>query len=52
MQPVATARGSDTCAVRPVKKDEEVRVELDGEVVGRLPVTFQIVPRTLRVRSP
>src|SRR3989442_4070822 len=34
---------------RPVKKDE-VRVELDGEVVGRLPVTFQIMPRTLRVR--
>src|SRR5438552_2981015 len=37
---------------RPVKKDEEVRIELDGEVVGRLPVTFQIMPRTLRVRCP
>src|SRR5205807_10225320 len=37
---------------RPVKNDEEVRVELDGEVVGRLPVTFQIMPRMLRVRCP
>jgi len=35
---------------RPAKKEKEVRVELDGEVVGRLPSTFQIVPRVLRVR--
>jgi YegS/Rv2252/BmrU family lipid kinase len=37
---------------RPVKKDEEVRVELDGEVLGRLPATFQIMPLALRVRCP
>jgi diacylglycerol kinase (ATP) len=37
---------------RPVKKDEVVRVELDGEVLGRLPATFQITPRALRVRCP
>ncbi|HYW70940.1 MAG TPA: diacylglycerol kinase family protein [Pyrinomonadaceae bacterium] len=37
---------------RPVKKDEEVRMELDGEVVGRLPVTFEIMPQALRVRVP
>src|SRR3984893_14765900 len=37
---------------RPLKKDEIVRVELDGEVVGRLPATFQIMPRALRVRCP
>ena len=37
---------------RSVKKDEEVRVELDGEVVGRLPATFQIMPLALRVRCP
>ena len=35
---------------RPVKKDERIAVELDGEVVGRLPVTFLNVPRALRVR--
>jgi diacylglycerol kinase family enzyme len=37
---------------RAVKKDEVIRVELDGEVVGRLPATFQIVPLALRVRCP
>lgn len=37
---------------RPVKKDEIVRVELDGEVLGRLPATFEVVPRALRVRCP
>lgn len=37
---------------RPVKKDELVRVELDGEVVGRLPATFEVMPRALRVRFP
>jgi diacylglycerol kinase (ATP) len=35
---------------RPGNKDEKIAVELDGELVGRLPVTFQIVPRALRVR--
>ena len=37
---------------RPVKKDEEVRIELDGEVLGRLPATFQVLPRAIRVRCP
>jgi diacylglycerol kinase (ATP) len=35
---------------RPAKSDERIAVELDGELVGRLPVTFQIVARALRVR--
>ena len=37
---------------RAIKKDDVVRVELDGEVLGRLPATFEIVPRVLRVRFP
>ena len=37
---------------RAVKKDDVVRVELDGEVVGRLPATFEVVPRALTVRLP
>lgn len=37
---------------RPASKDKEVRIELDGEVLGRLPSTFQIVPKVLRVRLP
>src|SRR2546423_10949751 len=36
---------------RPADK-KQVRVELDGEVVGFLPSTFEIVPRALRVRFP
>ena len=37
---------------RPVRKEEEIRVELDGEVVGRLPATFEVMPRALQVRHP
>jgi len=35
---------------RPARNVEHIAVELDGEIVGRLPVTFQIRPRALRVR--
>jgi diacylglycerol kinase (ATP) len=35
---------------RPAAKDEEVAVEIDGELPGRLPATFQILPGALRVR--
>jgi diacylglycerol kinase family enzyme len=37
---------------RPVKQGEIVAIELDGEVVGRLPATFEIKPLALRVRCP
>jgi len=37
---------------RPVSKNELVRLELDGEVVGRLPAMFEVMPRSLRVRFP
>jgi diacylglycerol kinase (ATP) len=51
MNEVTHALGKQVVA-RPVKKDEIVRVEIDGEVVGKLPATFQIMPRALRVRCP
>jgi YegS/Rv2252/BmrU family lipid kinase len=51
MDEVAHALAKQVVA-RPVRKDEVVRVELDGEVVGRLPATFQIMPRALRIRCP
>jgi len=35
-----------------VRSDEEVPVEVDGEVVGNLPVTFRISSRKLRVVVP
>ncbi|HLL13663.1 MAG TPA: diacylglycerol kinase family protein [Pyrinomonadaceae bacterium] len=32
--------------------NKEVLVEIDGELVGTLPATFEILPRRLRVRCP
>ena len=36
---------------RAANKGEEIAIEVDGELPGRLPATFQIVPKALRVRS-
>jgi YegS/Rv2252/BmrU family lipid kinase len=38
--------------VRPVDAEEEIPLEVDGELPGRLPATFQILPEALRVRCP
>jgi diacylglycerol kinase (ATP) len=37
---------------RPTAKTDEILLEVDGELPGRLPATFQIVPQALRVRCP
>jgi YegS/Rv2252/BmrU family lipid kinase len=37
---------------RPANLDQLVEIEVDGEISGRLPATFQILPRALRVRCP
>jgi len=37
---------------RPAVRDEEVILEVDGELPGRLPATFQVVPLALRIRCP
>jgi len=37
---------------RPIESNESVEVEVDGEIPGRLPATFQILPKALRVRCP
>jgi len=49
MNEVTSALAKQVVA-RAAVKDEHLAVELDGELVGRLPVTFQILPRALRVR--
>ena len=36
--------------LRPSDRDKEVALEIDGELPGRLPATFQIIPEALRVR--
>jgi diacylglycerol kinase family enzyme len=36
---------------RAAVQTEEVSIEVDGELPGRLPATFQIVPGALRVRT-
>jgi YegS/Rv2252/BmrU family lipid kinase len=37
---------------RAANQNDSLVVELDGELVGTLPATFQIVPQALRVRCP
>jgi diacylglycerol kinase family enzyme len=36
--------------VRPADRSKEVALEIDGELPGRLPAAFQIIPEALRVR--
>ena len=36
--------------VRPAERDSIVDLEVDGELPGKLPATFQIIPEALRVR--
>jgi diacylglycerol kinase (ATP) len=50
MQKVQHARAR-LVAARPAGK-EEVKLEIDGELAGRLPATFEILPGALRVRCP
>lgn len=35
---------------RPASRDEEISLEIDGELPGHLPATFQIIPGALKVR--
>jgi YegS/Rv2252/BmrU family lipid kinase len=49
MEQVQQARARQVTA-RPARKNEEVMIEIDGELPGRLPAKFEILPRALRVR--
>jgi diacylglycerol kinase (ATP) len=37
---------------RPLNAGEEVHIEIDGELAGKLPATYEIVPGALRIRVP
>jgi diacylglycerol kinase (ATP) len=37
---------------RAASNNEEIALEIDGELPGHLPATFQVLPRALRVRCP
>jgi diacylglycerol kinase family enzyme len=37
---------------RAGEKETEIAIELDGEIIGQLPATFQVVSKALRVRCP
>jgi diacylglycerol kinase (ATP) len=37
---------------RAANKDQRIEIEVDGEIPGHLPATFQILPRALRIRCP
>lgn len=37
--------------VRPPEPTLDIHLEVDGELPGKLPATFQIIPDALRVRS-
>ncbi|HLA95828.1 MAG TPA: diacylglycerol kinase family protein [Pyrinomonadaceae bacterium] len=37
---------------RPIKDGEQVHIEVDGELLGRLPAVYEVVPNALRVRVP
>lgn len=50
MQQVGHALAAKVQA-RAAVQTEEVSIEVDGELPGRLPATFQIVPGALRVRT-
>jgi diacylglycerol kinase (ATP) len=39
-------------SVRAADESEKVLLEVDGELVGSLPATFEILPRALKVRAP
>ncbi len=38
--------------VSPVNAEEVIEIETDGEIPGRLPAVFQIIPKALRLRVP
>ena len=51
LQQVQHARAGRITA-QSASNDKQVTLEIDGELAGRLPATFEIVPRALSIRCP
>lgn len=51
MEEVSQAR-SKVVTARAARKNEKVAIEIDGELPGFLPASFEIMPLALRVRCP
>ncbi|MEJ7577247.1 MAG: diacylglycerol kinase family protein [Pyrinomonadaceae bacterium] len=51
MQQVHHTRAQRITA-QAVDANVKVKIEVDGELIGSLPATFEIVPRALRIRTP
>lgn len=37
---------------RPFNDDQEVSIEVDGELLGKLPAIYEVVPNALKIRAP
>ncbi|MEP7150063.1 MAG: hypothetical protein ABI857_14380, partial [Acidobacteriota bacterium] len=37
---------------RPLNADQGIHIEIDGELLGKLPAVYEIVPAALKVRLP
>ena len=48
--PEVTHARARKVSVRPAEHSAQVDLEVDGELPGRLPATFQIIPEALRIR--
>lgn len=46
------ARSAKRVEARPFDDGEEVPIEVDGELPGKLPATFEIIPSALKLRMP
>jgi YegS/Rv2252/BmrU family lipid kinase len=38
--------------IRPQNENEVINIETDGELPGKLPATFEIIPKALKIRVP
>jgi diacylglycerol kinase (ATP) len=43
---------ADKIEARPVDPKEIVRIEVDGELLGRLPASFRVLPNAISIRCP